>query len=320
MLDTSARLLRLLATLPIRPEWTGPELAERLGVTVRTVRRDIVRLRELGYPVVATPGVAGGYRMAAGSALPPLLFDDDEAVAVILSLRTAAGTTGAGFAESSARALAKIERILPARLRRRASALRSATVAVSGPPTVRAEQLTVLAEACAALATMTFGYRDRTGAASARTVDPLRLVHAGRRWYLVARDHDRDGWRTFRVDRIEEPRATGATFVPRDPPDAAAFVAESLTSAPYRYRARIQVRAPAHAVADRVSPTSGIVETVDRDTCLLSTGADSLTAIAMHVAALGHPFAVLEPPELVEEVGRLADRLRSAYADSASAR
>lgn len=316
MLDTSARLLRLLATLPTRPEWTGPELAERLDVTVRTVRRDIARLRELGYPVVATPGVAGGYRMSAGSTLPPLLFDDDEAVAVILSLQTAAGTTVAGVGETSARALAKIERILPARLRRRATALRSATVAMAGPPTVQPDKLTLIAEACTAHQELTFGYRDHKGAVTVRTVEPHRLVHTGRRWYLVARDVDRDDWRTFRVDRADDPRTSGRRFLPQDPPDAAAFVAEGITAAPYRHRARIHVFAPADVVAERVTPTSGIVETVDRDSCLLVTGADSLTAIAMHVAALGHAFTVLEPPDLVEEIGVLADRLAAAYTSS----
>jgi len=317
MLDTSARLLRLLSILPVRPAWTGTELAERLGITVRTLRRDMARLRDLGYPVVATPGVAGGYRLTAGSTLPPLLLDDDEAVAVVLSLSTATSHTVTGIAETSMRALTKIERILPARLRQRATALRSATVPLTGPaPTVDPGKLTLIAEACQALQRLTFDYRDHGGNATTRTVEPHRLVHTGRRWYLVARDDDRDAWRTFRVDRIDRPRITGIRFVPQDPPDAAAFVADSVTVAPYRFRARVRIHAPAHIVAESVPPTSGIVEAVDGDGCLLTTGADYVALIAMHLAVLGHPFTVLEPVELIDEIGTLADRLHSAYQSS----
>jgi len=321
MLDSSARLLRLLAILPTRPEWTGPELAERLEVTVRTLRRDIARLRELGYPVRATPGVAGGYRLAAGSTLPPLLLDDDEAVAVVLSLRTATSHSVTGIAETALRALAKLERVLPARLRQRTAALRLATVPLAGPaPTVDPDVLTAIAEACQDLRRLTFGYRDHGGTASVRTVEPHRLVHTGRRWYLVARDNDRDDWRTFRADRIEDPRPTGIRFTPHDPPDAAAFVAESVTAAPYRFRGRVHVLAPAAVVAERVPPTTGIVEVVDEESCLLSTGADSVTLIAMHLAALGHDFVVLEPAELVDEIGVLAGRLDAAYQASVARR
>ena len=314
MLDTSTRLLRLLSILQIRPEWTGPELAERLEVTVRTLRRDVARLRELGYPVRATPGVAGGYRLAAGSTLPPLLLDDDEAVAVVLSLRTATSHSVTGIAETALRALAKLERVLPVRLRQRTAALRLATVPLTGlAPTVNPDVLSVIAEACRDLRRLTFGYRDREGNASVRTVEPHRLVHTGRRWYLVARDNDRDDWRTFRADRIDDPRPTGIRFTPRDPPDAAAFVAESVTAAPYRFRTRVQVHAPAHVVAESVPPTTGIVEAVGPDSCLLITGADSLALIVVHLARLGHHFTVLEPPELVEELGMLANRLDTAY-------
>ncbi|MGQ4402632.1 helix-turn-helix transcriptional regulator [Streptomyces hayashii] len=314
MLDTSARLLRLLSLLQSRPEWTGPELAERLEVTVRTLRRDIARLRELGYPVQATVGVAGRYRLGAGSTLPPLLLDDDEAVAIVLSLRTATSHTATGIAETSLRALAKLERILPVRLSRRTAALREATIALtSQAPTANPEVLTLLAEACQAHHLLTFGYLARGGEASSRRVEPHRLVHTGRRWYLVARDQDRDDWRTFRVDRIDDPRTTGIRFVPRDPPDAAAYVADAVTAAPYRYRARILVRAPAATVAERISPGTGIVEAADLDSCLLTLGGDSLPEIAMHLALLGHDFVVHEPAELAEELGRLADRLGRAH-------
>jgi predicted DNA-binding transcriptional regulator YafY len=315
MLDTSARLLRLLAILPTRPAWTGSELAEHLAVTPRTLRRDMTRLRELGYPVVATPGVAGGYRLTAGSTLPPLPLDDDEAVAVVLSLSTATGHSVTGIAETSMRALAKLERILPGRLRHRATALRSAMVPLTGPAsTVDPEVLTLIAEAGHALHRLTFTYTTHDGTPSARTVEPHRLVHTGRRWYLVARDVDRDGWRTFRVDRIRSAHPDGVRFTPKDPPpDAAAFVADAVTAAPYRFRARVRIHAPAGVVAENVPPTSGIVEALDQDSCLLITGADSVALIAIHLAVLGHDFTVVEPVELVEEIGALADRLRTAY-------
>ncbi|MEE6261393.1 helix-turn-helix transcriptional regulator [Plantactinospora sonchi] len=317
MLDTSARLLRLLALLSTRPEWTGPELAERLDVTVRTLRRDIARLRELGYPVRATPGVAGGYRLGSGSTLPPLLLDDDEAVAVVLGLRGATNHTVTGIAETSVRALVKIERLLPARLRRRTAALRLATVPLPGQlPTVDPDLLHVIAEACQGLHRLRFGYQGRDGTALVRTVQPHRLVHTGRRWYLVARDEDRDDWRTFRVDRISEPRAAGGRFTPCDPPDAAAFVADSITTAPYRFRARVLVHAPAEQVADRVPSSVGVVESVDAGHCLLVTGADSVTGIAVHLALLGQDFTVLEPPELVAELAVVADRLYRAHRES----
>jgi predicted DNA-binding transcriptional regulator YafY len=319
MLDTSARLLRLLAILQTRPEWTGAELAQRLEVTPRTLRRDVARLRELDYPVHATPGVAGGYRLAAGTTLPPLLLDDDEAVAVVLSLSTATSHTVTGIAETSLRALTKLDRVLPARLRQRTAALRLATVPLSNQAaTVEPDLLTAIAEACHSLHRFGFDYSDHNGNASTRTVEPHRLVHTGRRWYLVARDTDRDDWRTFRVDRINNPRPSTIRFVPRDPPDAATFVANAVAAAPYRFLARVIVHAPAHDVADRIPPTAGIVEAVNQDSCLLTTGGDSVALIAMHLALLGNEFTVLEPTELVDEVRVLADRLNRAHRASES--
>jgi predicted DNA-binding transcriptional regulator YafY len=154
-----------------------------------------------------------------------------------------------------------------------------------------------------------FAYQRHDGTVSARKVEPHRLVHTGRRWYLVARDRERDDWRTFRVDRISGPRATGIRFTPHDPPDAAAFVADAITTAPYRFQARIRLRAPAHVVGARIPATAGVVEAVDDSSCLLATGADSLTYLAVQLAALGPDFAVLEPPELVDELKVLAGRL-----------
>jgi predicted DNA-binding transcriptional regulator YafY len=311
--ETSARLLRLLSLLQARLEWAGDDLAERLGVTSRTVRRDVARLRNLGYPVHAAPGVAGGYRLGAGASLPPLLLDDDEAVAVALSLRTSAAHAVSGVGEASVRALAKLEQVLPSRLRERAAAIGQMTVPLTGPvPAVDATVLTALARACRGGERLEFGYRDRDGAMTSRRVEPHRLVQAGYRWYLVARDVDRDDWRTFRADRIEAPRLTGVRFVPASPPDAAAFVARAVTTAPYRYQARILLRAPADVVAGHLPPTVGVVEPADADTCILTIGSDSLDAIAFHTATLDYDFAVLTPPELASRLGTLAGRLCAA--------
>jgi predicted DNA-binding transcriptional regulator YafY len=314
MVGTSARLLRLLSLLEVRPDWSGTELADRLGVTVRTLRRDMQKLRSLGYPVDATPGVAGGYRLGAGAALPPLLLDDDEAVAVALSLRTAASHAVTGVAEASARALAKLDQVLPSRLRGRATAISQATIPLTGPgPAVDAEVLTTVARACRSHERLAFRYQGRDGQ-SDRRVEPHRLVQAGYRWYLVARDIDRADWRTFRLDRISGPRLTGIRFVPADPPDAAAFVANAISSAPYRYQARILLQAPAAAIAAELPPTIGTVtpDPADGERCLLATGSDSLDALVFHLGSLRRDFTVLEPPELIEHVRRLAARLQRA--------
>jgi len=313
MLETSARLLRLLSMLQVRPEWAGADLAGRLGVTTRTLRRDVQRLRGLGYPVHATPGVAGGYRLGPGRALPPLLLDDEEAVAVVVSLRTAASHSVTGIEETSLRALAKLEQVLPARLRERTAALQLATVPLpSHAPTVDPDALAVMAGACRSRQRLAFGYTDRHGDVSTRCVEPHRLVHTGRRWYLVARDPDRDDWRAFRADRIGHPVATGARFVPQDPPDAAAFVADSVSAAQYRFRARVIVHAPVQVIAERLPPNAGVLEPAGPGRCLLTTGADSIDMIVIHLGLLRSDFTVLEPAELIEQVRALAGRLRRA--------
>lgn len=311
MVETSARLLRLLSLLEVRPEWSGTDLAQRLDVTPRTLRRDIAKLRSLGYPVDATPGVAGGYRLGAGAALPPLLLDDDEAVAVALSLRTAASHAVSGVGEASLRALAKLEQVLPARLREQVAAVGQATVPLAGPgQAIDADVITTIARACRNSERITFGYRSRDGGHTRRLVEPHRLVQAGYRWYLVARDIDADDWRTFRADRIDGPQLTGVRFVPRDPPDAAAFVARSVTTAPYRYQARIVLHAPAAVVAELVSPSAGLVEPAADGTCVLTVGSDSLDAMAFHTAMMDLDFTVLEPPELAERMAQLGQRLQ----------
>jgi predicted DNA-binding transcriptional regulator YafY len=312
MVETSARLLRLLSLLQVKPEWSGADLADRLYVTPRTLRRDIAKLRSLGYPVHAEPGVAGGYRLGAGAALPPLLLDDDEAVAVALSLRTSAAHAVSGIGQASVRALAKLEQVLPARLRERAAAIGHSTVPLTGPgPTVNADTLTTIARGCRYEEHLEFGYRRHDGSLSARTVEPHRLVQAGYRWYLVARDLGRDDWRTFRADRIEQPQLTGVRFVPCDPPDAAAFVARAMTTAPYRYQARVLMHAPAEVVAEQVPPSVGVLEPAGNG-CVLTSGSDSLDMLAFHIAAMDIAFTVLEPPELIERAAALATRLAKA--------
>ena len=314
MFETSARLLRLLSLLQTRRDWTGTELAQRLEVTTRTVRRDVERLRALGYPVHGSVGLAGGYRLGAGAALPPLLLDDEEAVAVAVGLRTAAGGTVAGIAEASVRALTKLEQVLPPRLRQQVGALESMTVPLTATgPTVEPETLTTIAAACRDNLRLRFDYPDRRGGESTRTTEPHRLVPTGRRWYLVAFDVDRNGWRTYRVDRMRPVPPTGPRFVPRDPPaDVAAYVSQSVASAPYRYQARILLHAPAEALADQTSPTAGRLEALDGGRCILHTGSNSLETMALYIGLKGVDFEVLEPPELVDYVRALGTRLTRA--------
>ena len=313
VLDTSARLLRLLSLLQGRRHWPGAELADRLGVTERTVRRDVDRLRALGYPVHATPGVAGGYRLGAGGTLPPLLLDDEEAVAVAVGLRTAAGGTVAGIEEASVRALAKLEQVLPPRLRQRLAALTSATVALDlGVPRVDPETLTTIAGACRDTERLRFDYTDRDGGSSTRGVEPYRLVHTGRRWYLLAFDRERDDWRTFRLDRISGPFTVGPRFTPREAPDAAAYVSEGVSSAPYRYRARVRLAAPVATVRPLIPPTVGVLEPDGAAACVVTTGGDRLDWLAMHLAVLGVEFTVLEPAELADTVREIGARMLRA--------
>ena len=264
MLETSARLLRLLSLLQSRRDWTSTELATRLGVTTRTIRNDVGRLRGLGYPVDARPGVAGGYRLGAGGALPPLLLDDDEAVAVAIGLRTAASGSIAGIEETSVRALAKLQQVLPPRLRHKVSAFQSSALPMpSRGPQVDPDVLTVIASACRDHERLRFDYRAHSGAASLRSVEPYRLVNDRRRWYLVAWDTDRDAWRTFRVDRIEPRPPAGPRFTPRAiPPDQeiAAQAARGVAEATWRYRARVIVHAPAAYVQGQAAdPRDGRV-------------------------------------------------------------
>ncbi len=310
-------MLRLLSLLQNSRDWSGRKLAERLDVSPRTLRRDIENLRNLGYPVHAVSGVGGGYRLEAGANLPPLLLDNDEAVAIAVGLRTAAGGTVADIEETSVRALAKLEQVLPGRLRRRVNALQTYTVPMfGGGPTANPDYLATVAQACRDLQRLRFAYRKRNGDESSRLVEPYRLVHVSRKWYLMAWDLEREDWRTFRVDRMASPLVTGVRFRQRELPeeDAAAYVARSITSSLARYQALVTLHAPVEVIAERVRPRDGILTALDSRRCRLLTAADSLQWLALTIGMFDVEFEVHEPPELVEYVRTLSDRFSRAGA------
>jgi len=315
MLETSARLLRLLSLFQARRYWSGAELSERLEVTPRTLRRDVDRLRSLGYPVNSTTGTAGGYQLGAGATLPPLLLDDEEAVAVAVGLRTAASGTVTGIEEASVRALSKLEQVLPSRLRRRVTALHGFIVPLpNSGPTVDAETLSVIAGACRDCQQLRFGYRSKDGTDTSREVEPHRLVHTGRRWYLAAWDTNRSDWRTFRVDRIEPKLSIGSRFAPRKPPDGdfAAYVKRSVAYTPDPRRALILLHASVEVAAPQVPSWAGTLKVVDDRSCILHTEAHSLDSLSVYLALIGFDFEVREPPELIERVRLLAQRFDRA--------
>ncbi|MEU7577397.1 YafY family protein [Streptomyces sp. NPDC041068] len=317
MLETSARLLRLLSLLQAHREWSGADLADRLGVTPRTVRRDVDRLRELGYPVNASPGTGGGYQLGAGAELPPLLLDDDEAVAVAVGLRTAAGQGIEGIGETSVRALTKLEQVLPNRLRRRVGALNAFTVPMLRTPQTQGVDpavLTELAHLCRDSERLRFDYRDYQGSSTRRIVEPHRLVCTERRWYLVAWDLDREDWRTFRADRIEPRPPHGPRFAPRTPPadDLAAYVSKGVSTRAYAAQAVVRLLVPLEEAAQRITPSDGTLEAESEETCLLRTGAASLDVMVFHVMFMGFEFEVIEPAELSERVRSARDLLSRA--------
>ncbi|KAA1421109.1 WYL domain-containing protein [Nocardioides humilatus] len=317
MKKTSGRVLELLGLMQAKVDWTGPELAARLGVTDRTVRNDIARLRELGYPVDATRGRDGHYRLGVGAKLPPLLLDDEEAVAVAVGLRTVTGV--AGFEESGARALAKLEHVLPDRLRRQLAALRDATAA--GPvntdsnvedPEVDPAVLTAIAAAI----------RDHDGLrAFYRPADtdervefePYRLVAWQRRWYVVGRDPASGSWSPYRVDWLTLRTPGGRRFSPTDfPGDLTEFVVREVARTGWAVHARLLIDAPVDEVIARINPAVGTVEPVDEERCLLVTGGDSLEVVAVWIGMLGLDFTVISPPALAEHLQVIANRYTAA--------
>lgn len=309
MAETTERVLRLLGLLQQRPVWTGPELAERLGVTTRSIRRDVERLRALGYPVNAAQGVGGGYQLGRGRGLPPLLLDDSEAVAVAVSLRMAAGGTVSGASEAALRTLAKLDQVMPPKLRSEVRAIHEATQTLEyGQVTVDGDALLVLARAVRDTVRVRFDYESRDGTPTSRTVEPVGLVATGRRWYLMAYDVDRDDWRTFRLDRMRAVEATTWRFTEREHDDPAAYVQRSVASAAYRFQARIVVHAPLAEVQDRTSARSVVLSAIDDRTTLLEAGAETLFGLAYHLSFLGWEFEVLEPAELRRVLAEMGGR------------
>jgi len=311
MAQTSTRMLQLLSLLQTHRHWPGSELADRLEVSPRTLRRDVDRLRELGYPVQASRGVDGGYQLSPGASLPPLVLDDEEAVAIAVGLQAAASSAVAGMAESSVRALTKLVRVMPQRLRRRVDALHAVTVPGAwerAGEVVEPTVLTTLAQACRDDERLRFGYTAADGRVSDRHVEPHRLVSLGRRWYLVAYDVERADWRSFRLDRLQRPAGTGARFAPRRLPaeDAAAFVRAGLGPRTAAHAVAAVVDLPAVRVREYVG-SWGTVEDLGPDRCRLRMTTDAFDWPAMVLGSLGAEFTVEEPPALVDHLRRCAD-------------
>ncbi|MFB9375946.1 helix-turn-helix transcriptional regulator [Kineococcus gynurae] len=312
---TTERVLRLLSLLQRRPSWTAAELAATLGVTERCVRRDVERLRSLGYPVLARVGVGGGYRLGAGTKLPPLLLDDEEAIATAVSLRLATGGTVVGAEDAALRAMTKLHQVMPPRLRSEVRTLHEATALLPGPvAAIDADTLMTIARACRDQVRVRFAYRDRNGTPSPRTVEPVRMVTTGRRWYLLAFDLDRDDWRTFRLDRMAEVVASTFRSTPREHPDPVAHVHRSVSSWPVVAEARIRLDASADHVRALVPVEVGRVgpdpeHPDDPGRCLLVAGVEDPDWLALHLARLGVRAEILGPEEVRAAVARLGARI-----------
>ena len=308
-------MLRLLSLLQTHRYWPGPELSERLEVSPRTLRRDVDRLRELGYTVDAVRGSAGGYQLRAGGSLPPLLLEDEEAVAIAVGLRTAAAGAVADMDGWSVQALSKVLSLMPPRLRRQMDAVASQTEAPGpweGAPVFDAAVLTTLAQACRDSELLRFDYAAREAEVTHRRVEPLRLVSLGRRWYLVAYDRDRADWRSFRLDRISAPEPTGQRFRPRDLPadDALAFVQQGIRRMPQRHAVRVRVAMDADALAASVGRWGTVIR--DGDGCVVEMNVDDLDWPVMVLAASGADFTVESPPELAERIAEVGERFTRA--------
>lgn len=315
-MDTAERLLKLLGLLEGRIDWTAEELGRRLEVTTRTIRRDITRLRDLGYPVEAVAGPGGGYRLGAGGKLPPLLLDDDEALAVALGLRVSATTAVGGLEDPSLSALAKLEHVLPARLRSRLEDISEATTSMLGGsrPEVDHSTLALVASTIRKRERLRLGYVDNEGRRTERHVEPVRLVHTGRHWYLVAFDLDRDDWRTFRLDRVSEPVATGMRAARRTGPDPVDLVQRGITVDAWKYPASILLRASADRAMREISPRVGTVEPIDETSCRLIIGADEMGWLARYLLSLSIGFEVESPDELRAELVSIGRDLAKRFA------
>ncbi len=315
--DAASRILHLLALLQARRHCSGPELAEELGVSVRTVRTDIDRLRSLGYDVDASRGTGGGYRLRPGTALPPVTFSDLEALAIAVALQTASTCGVAEEQDARATAAAKLDRLLPSRLRQELSALAAVAETVTARrDLVEPATFTAITRACRARQQLRFTYLDRHHRASERRVEPHRLVHVSGRWYLAAYDLDRDAWRSFRLDRVRPRIPTGPRFEPRPPPEPSwqSFVTDGRMAALWNYRTRVVVHADATTVAARVPAGSWSVEPRTAGTSWLHAGAHSPGLLAVYLGALDLDFTVdrQRSPELHDAVLDLATRYENA--------
>jgi predicted DNA-binding transcriptional regulator YafY len=314
-MDNAERLLKLLGLLEGRIDWTAEELARRLEVTTRTIRRDVTRLRDLGYPVEAVAGPGGGYRLGAGGKLPPLLLDDEEALAVALGLRVAASSAIGGLEDSSLSAMSKLEHVLPPRLRTRLEDITESTVSVPGAPLPRVDHnaLAVASSATRSRERLRFSYVDGRGRESERHTEPLRLVHTGRRWYLVAFDMDRDDWRTFRLDRVSDARATGMRSARRPSPDPVEMVQRGIAVEAWEHRASVVLEVGADHARRYISSNVGSVEPIDESSSRLIIGADEIGWLARFLLNLPFGFLVEEPDLLRDELGRVGENLASTY-------
>lgn len=318
MANTSARMLRLLSLLQSHRDWSGQELAERLEVSPRTVRRDVDRLRELGYPVDATRGVDGGYRLAPGASMPPLVLEDDEAVALVVALHASATMAISGTADASIDTLAKVVQVLPPRLRRRAEDVARMTVTAEWSTTVETVDplvLTTLASSARNVERVEFVYRDRAGVVGDRLVEPMRLVMLGRRWYLVAYDVNRLDWRTFRVDRIERPRSTGRVFQPKPLPidDAAEYVRSSIQGAARALEIEVDLELPATSVGDRFAHWSTVTP-LGPARCRMTISTDDFDWPTMMLASLGADFEVIAPDAFRDHLAAVGRRFTRSTA------
>lgn len=313
-MHSAERLLKLLGLLQGRVDWTADDLARRLEVTPRTIRRDVSRLRELGYPVEAMAGPGGGYRLGAGGKLPPLLLDDDEALAVALGLRVAVAASVGGLEDASMSAMGKLEQVLPPRLRKSLEDFSEATVAVPGTHRkVDPAVLSVASQAARERQRVRFSYSDARGVDTERHAEPLRLVHTGRHWYLVAYDMDREDWRSFRLDRIKEAKATGMRSARRPAPDPVEMVHQGVAVNAYRHQAEVLLAVPVEWAQRIVPATVGKVEAAGKGGSKLVIGADDMDWLARYLVSLGVGFEVVGPEELRAELAALGESLMRDY-------
>ena len=312
MKPASVRVLRLLGVLQARREWSGKELCARLEVDVRTLRRDVERLRQLGYVITSSSGPGGGYRLGEGSSTPPLLLDDDEAVAVAVALAASAGSVS-NVEDVTLRVLAKLARVMPPRVWRKARVMEDVTSLLPGARvTVDFRVLATLASACLDALELRFSYEDARGALSSRTVEPLRLVHTGRLWYLAARDVDRDDLRTFRVDRVRSAHIAkdASRFVPTLSAEGVTeFVARAISTSPYRLHARFRLDGSVSSLRSRIPSWLGVLAAESGTHSVLTLGGDSIEGLVALAGHVGMDFELLEPAELAQALEGGAQRL-----------